>query len=188
MDNVRVRRVVLASLRSGLVFVLLSAAAGCGPQTTTPTAAPAASATPAATPALDFASCGGYGLSQAAEILGVPVTSVADQSAQQSWGKDCVFVSTGDGIADSMVSFTLSREDTADAAQESFAQLRGNAGIADNVIAGEGQSHAVEGLGDEALWVRASTSLYVRSGPTTITVTMPNDEARQTAVAHQLLH
>jgi hypothetical protein len=135
---------------------------------------------------IDFDSCGGFTVATAAKVLAIPADQIADHSEQLDWGKQCSFAPRNDASAQDSVSFLLSRDDSVDAATLAFAQLRDHAGIADATIANQA-SHAVQGLGDEALWVAANDSLYVRVGDVTVTITLPNDEARQIKVARALL-
>jgi hypothetical protein len=178
-----------------LSVVLGSVLAGCGDSA--PTSAPqppqgaskeppAVTSAPAPGSVIEFETCGGYDLNAAAEMLGLAATDLEDRSKQQSWGKDCTFVKRGDVMFENVVAFTLSRDESVAAAEVAFDQLRGHAGISDQIMAA-GQSHRVADLGDEALWVAASSSLYVRDGDVTILVSLPKDETTQQAVARRLL-
>jgi hypothetical protein len=173
------------------LFSLCNLLLGCGQSPPTPAQASPSEKSPAVSAPsarrLDPATCGGFGLPQASAFLGVPEGQLKDESTQESWGKNCLMVGNAAGATSPEVSFVISTEDSPDAAQLSFAQLRDHAGVADGVIAGEGRSHMINGLGDEAVWVRASRSLYVRVGATTLTVSIPKEEERQIALARQLL-
>ncbi len=137
---------------------------------------------------LDLANCAGFGVADAATILGTAADGLDARTSQESWGTDCSFFPRGDVMSEQAVSFTLSRSDSADAAAEEMAQLAGHAGVADEVLADQKVSHWVKGVGDEALWAAANGSLYVRSGAYQVIVTRPKEEARQMEVARRLFH
>ena len=172
-------------------LALLAALAACGgeqPQARGDAAggARAASGAAPAAAAIDIESCAGFGIEDAARILGVAAAELEAQKAQESWGTTCSFARQGDAMSGA-VSFTLSRSDSVDEAAEEMARLAANASVADRVLPGQDVTHWVEGVGDQALRVAANDSLYVRSGDVTIIVTMPGDEAKQVEVARSLV-
>ena len=136
---------------------------------------------------IDFETCNGYGVEDAARFLELPVAEIEDKSAQQAWGKDCSFVRRGDLTREKAVSFTFNRASSVEEAVLEMEQLAGHASVADEVLPGQRVSHRVEGIGDEAIWVAASDSLYVRIGDATLIVSLPNDEAEQIEVARTVL-
>ena len=147
----------------------------------------AASAAAPAAAAIDIASCAGFGIEDAARILGIAASELEAQKAQESWGTTCSFAPKGQAMSASSVSFTLSRSDSVDEAAGEMAQLADHASVSDQVLPGQTVTHWVEGVGDQALRVAANDSLYVRAGDVTIIVTMPEEETKQVEVARRLV-
>jgi len=137
--------------------------------------------------AIDFESCAGFTAEQAAVILGVEASTLETQAVQQSWGKDCSYTTRGGAFTAPAVSFTLTRADSVEAATVEMAQLADHASVSDQVLPNQKVSHWVQGVGDQAIWVAANGSLYVRSGDVTIIVTRPDDPAQQIEVARRII-
>ena len=180
------------ALGVALSLGMLAALAACGgeqPQARGDAAggARAASGAAPAAAAIDIESCAGFGIEDAARILGIAASELEAQKAQESWGTTCSFAPKGQAMSASSVSFTLSRSDSVDEAAGEMAQLADHASVSDQVLPGQTVTHWVEGVGDQALRVAANDSLYVRAGDVTIIVTMPEEETKQVEVARRLV-
>lgn len=190
---------ILIRRRSGSVLALglTLLVAACGrsepsrPAAVTGSPQQSASRNPAAAPTgdlrIDVEGCAGIGVADAAVLLGVAAESLEARSSTETWGTDCNYFPHGNELDVHALSFSISRAESAAEAAEEMAQLAGHAGVSDQVLPGQGASHRVAGLGDEALWVAANRSLYVRTGAVSFIVTRPEEEARQIEVARRIL-
>jgi hypothetical protein len=143
-----------------------------------------------------IARCAGFGPAQAAEILGVPASAVADRSADIAKGlRGCSFART-DGTSGA-VSFALERDESVEAAAQAYASMKDAIPIAEDAqkAAGVGATDSandsalieISGLGDEALWTNVNGALTVRVRNLTIQVTEPRDRKMQVAVARKVV-
>jgi hypothetical protein len=192
------------------VACLLSVGCGSSPSNSTPDAAPASApgGNAPGTTGVPVASssglvgpdvvarCAGFGPAQAAEILGVPASAVADRSADIAKGlRGCSFART-DGTSGA-VSFSLERDESVEAAAQAYASMKDAIPIAENAqtAAGAGANDRpndsalieISGLGDEALWTNVNGALTVRVRNLTIQVTEPLDRKMQVAVARKVV-
>lgn len=189
-------RPTVRTTKTGVALIGLCVVTACtGPSPSGDQPPAGSSNEPAATASALFgtdvvARCAGFDAEAAAAFLGG--TDVVDQSGEGSPDfRICTFVRQGDPARS--VSFSLSREDTAQAAATGFAQLRDNISLAANLQqsgeASPGDSPLIEisGLGDEALWTDVNRALTVRRGNLTILVMQPPERRDQVAVAEKVL-
>lgn len=135
---------------------------------------------------LDIDACGGFGVADAARILGVDVAVVEQSSQPLEDGKWCVFSNTEDYALG--VNFSLTRADTEKDAIDEFVQFQGHAEIAVGTIGDAGDSiRRVAGVGDEAIWAPVPGAVHVRKGRYTLQVNSPGDEQMQIEVAKAVL-
>jgi hypothetical protein len=136
------------------------------------------------------ARCGGFGIAQAAEILGVAASAVTDRSQDITpTARGCEFAA-----GDRKIGFTLTVEPSIDDAKSALAQMRDTyvtAARAQESATGkkieEGAYSEIFGVGDEALWSVTNTSMIVRHRNLTILVMLPNDKQTQAAVARKVI-
>lgn len=141
--------------------------------------------------AATVASCGGFGVRDAADLLGVPGATLRDRSNQLGPTLRMCNYGTLDGAQ--LVSFSLSLSQSVTDARRDYAQMKDNIPIAESAQKASGVASSdsalieIGGLGDEALWTNVNGSLTVRRGNLTIQVMAPRDRKQQIAVADKLL-
>jgi hypothetical protein len=136
---------------------------------------------------LDVANCAGFGIEDAAAVVGVPAANLKD--ASQDLGENsrwCIFnIPDKPGAG---VMFTVGRADSTEDAITEFQQFRQNAGVAAGTLGEKGQQmHEIEGLGDEAVWAPVPGGVYARKGSYSLQVNSPPEEETQIQIARRIL-
>ena len=137
--------------------------------------------------------CAGFGAAQAAELLAVPAAEVEPRIEQVTpTTRGCTFTYRADQSR--QISFSITREDSIEEAQHSFASYRDTVSIGSRVQQSatgdkpaEGAYVDILGVGDEAIWSHMNDSLAVRRTNLTIIVMRPDDKKQQAAVAQKVI-
>ncbi len=139
--------------------------------------------------------CAGFTAEAAAKILQISPSDVkASSTPVHDALRICSYESAGKSSPKEPVVFSLEIEKSVEASIDSMSRLRDNAGIAKRSIEGvtgdkdQGPaSRDIDGIGDEAIWLKVNGALYVRAGNVNVTVLQPSDIELQQQVAKMVV-
>jgi hypothetical protein len=176
-----------------LVMALGAVACGSGADSSETSAAapPAATADDGLVSQQTIDGCAGFTSEKAAVLLGLDPAIVTDYSRTEGRLRNCVYRQSDRNTG--IVSFTLSRRDSVDAAKRSMAGERESMGMADRAISGvtgseskEPAAQDVSRIGDEAFYSPLNGAIMLRVGNAIAQVTGPNEMGLKKRAAEQV--